>query len=89
MTSPVMVFGRADSPAFTLSSNGRPGIRQIAQRIFRPGFALPNRQQDLNSPRYYGERRCDELSYKQRKLNFAIEPGKTPKKNHKTTMRQE
>jgi hypothetical protein len=41
MISPVTVFGRAEFPAFTIWSNGRTEIRQIVQRIFRPGFALP------------------------------------------------
>jgi hypothetical protein len=35
---------------------------------------------DLNSSSYCCERSCDELGHKLRKLNFAIEPGKTPKR---------
>jgi hypothetical protein len=55
MISPVTVFGRAGFLAFTIQSNGWSGIRQIVQRIFRPGWPCLNRQQDLNSSSYYGE----------------------------------
>ena len=63
MISHVTVFGRAEFPAFTIlverpdrNSTNRP------KKFFGRGSPCLNRQQDLNSPSYYGERRCDEFA---------------------------
>src|SRR5258708_23157360 len=71
--------GRPSCQPSLSSRTAGPEFDKSSKNKFRPGSPYLYRQQDLNSSSYYGERSCDELGYKQRKLDFAIEPGKTPK----------
>src|SRR5580704_6882085 len=78
--TPVTVFEPAGYPASLCSRMAGPEFDKSSKRFSGQRSRRLSGQQDLNSPSYYGERRCDDLRHKWQKLNFAIEPDKTPKR---------
>jgi hypothetical protein len=62
MISPARVFGRAAPPS-PYSRMAEPEFDKSSKDFSGRGSPCLDRQQDLNSPIYCDERRCDELRY--------------------------
>jgi hypothetical protein len=75
--SPVTVFRRAEcQPSRSSRTASLEFDKSSKKELCGQDSPCLNRQQHLDSPSYYGERRCGELRHEQRKRKFAIEPGK-------------